>query len=318
MHNILDTIKNVINVSDSIAINENNIKKFCLNNNIETDVHWLKRSPQNIERLDFQEQLNFIILLDTISFCFWKLPKWKIKYKNQYLDGSWGMVAAIAKARDNGIPILDFNYLRELSLNNFFLIVEDKTKLAFKEERVKTINEVARAMIDQFDSNTFNLIKKANYDATELQKLIISMSTSFIDSASYNNETILFNKKAQLLASDLNYVLELNGKPSLQNIDKITACADYKIPYILRESGILEYNEHLSSIVDNRRIIDKGSREEVEIRSYTIWAIELLKNEYGKSSMYLKSKQINDYLWLLSQTKNEKYRPYHLTLTPSY
>ena len=272
----------------------------------------------NLKRLEFQEQLNFLIILDSISFCFWKLPKWKIEYNNRFFDGSWGMVAAIAKALDKGIPILDFNYLKDLSLKDFNSIVEDESKLALKEERVKTLNEVANKVIDNFNSNPVSLITKANQDALEVQELILSTFTSFKDSAVYNNENIFFNKRAQLLTADINYVLELNKKPSLSNIDKITACADYKIPYILREFGILEYDKRLSSILENRIVIEKGSKDEIEIRAHAIWAVELLKKEYVKKVANIKSIQINDYLWLLSQIKNPNNKPYHLTLTTSY
>lgn len=318
MHKVLDSINIVIDTSKSITINENNIKYFCSNNNIKKDIHWLGFSPLNLKRLDFSEQLNFLFILDSISFCFWKLPKWKIEYKNRFFDGSWGMVAAIAKAIEKGIPILDFNYLKDLTLADFNSIVEDDTKLVLKEERVKTLNEVANNILTQFNSNPFELIRKANFDAIEIQELILSTFTSFKDSSVYNNENIFFNKRAQLLTADINYILELNSKPSLLNIEKITACADYKIPYILREFGILEYDKHLSSILDNRIVIEKGTKEEVEIRAHAIWAVELLKKEYEKRYPNIRSIHINDYLWLLSQIKNPNNKPYHLTLTTSY
>lgn len=318
MHNLLDNIKFVINESNSITISSKNIKKFCISNPIETDVHWLDKSPQNIRNLTFQEQLNFFILLDTISYCFWKLPKWKIRYRNKYLDGSWGMVAALAKAIERGMPILDFKYLKELSLNKFNDIVEDKSNLVFKEQRVKNINEVANVIVNQFDSDIINLLNKVNYDAIMLIDYILTFSPSFNDVANFKTKTIRFYKKAQLLVSDINYVLEINGRRSLSNIDKITACADYKIPFILREHGILVYGDYLSSLVDNRVTIEKGSIPEVEIRSFAIWAIELIKNEYEKHSIHINSKQINDYLWLQSQIKNKSQKPYHLTITSYY
>jgi hypothetical protein len=318
MHKILDSIKQVIDASKSITINKENIKYFCNNNNIKNDIHWLGFSPLNLKSLNFQEQLRFLIILDSISFCFWKLPKWRIEYRNRYFDGSWGMVAALTKAFDKGIPILDFNFLKNLTLKEFNSIVEDETKLVLKEERVKTLNEVANKIIDNFNSEPEILISKSDNDAIKIQELILTTFTSFEDIAVYNNDKIYFNKRAQLLAADINYILELNKKPSLSNIDKITACADYKIPFILREFGILEYDSHLRSIVDNRIIIEKGTKEEIEIRAHAIWAIELLKKEYEKKNVEIRSVQINDYLWLLSQIKNPNNKPYHLTLTTSY
>jgi len=205
-----------------------------------------------------------------------------------------------------------------MTLTDFNSITEDNSKMVLKEIRVETINEVAEKMIEFFNSNVEMLIKRANYDAITLQELILSKFNSFSDTAIYNGKTVYFNKRAQLLTADLNYILELNGQQSLTNIDKITACADYKIPFILREFGILEYNEHLSAIVDNKIVIEKGSKEEIEIRAFAIWAVELMKKEYKKQSVFLRSNQINDFLWLISQIKSPRYKPYHLTLTNSY
>lgn len=318
MHKVLDSISHVIHDSKNISIKEDAIKYFCSHNKTKKDIHWLGFSPMNLKKLNIHDQLNFLIILNSISFCFWQLPKWKIKYKDDYYDGSWGMVAALAKAKDKGIPILDFNYLKKITITDFNSIIEDNSKMVLKEKRVETINEVAEKMIEFFNSNAEMLIKRANYDAIALQELILSQFSSFSDTADYNSKTVYFNKRAQLLTADLNYILEINGQNSLTNIDKITACADYKIPFILREFGILKYNEHLSSIVDNRIVIEKGSKEEVEIRAFAIWAVELMKEEYKKHSVFLRSNQINDFLWLISQIKNPKYKPYHLTLTTSY
>ena len=104
----------------------------------------------------------------------------------------------------------------------------------------------------------------------------------------------------------------------LKNIDKLTACADYKLPQMLRKFGILSYSLELSKKVDNKREIEQGSKEEVEIRANTIWAVELIKKELEKKIPEINSLHINDYLWLLSQDKSFKCKPYHLVRTTFY
>jgi hypothetical protein len=318
MHKVLESIKEVVNTSKKITINEKNIKLFCSNNFIRKDIHWLKFSPIDLMSLDFQSQLKLFFILDSISFCFWNLPKWKIEYNKQIFDGSWGMTAALAKAIDNNIPILDFHFLSQITTSEFNKIVEDENKLALREQRVQILNELGTKMVNTFNANPLNILESVNYDAIELMELILKSFKSFEDQEYYNGRIIHFNKKAQLLTSDINYILELNGEPSLKNIEQITACADYKMPFILREFGILEYSESLSRIIDNRIVIEKGAIEEIEIRAFTIYAIEKMREEYKRNSIHNRTTHINDFLWLVSQIKNPKQKPYHLTLTTSY
>ena len=111
-----------------------------------------------------------------------------------------------------------------------------------------------------------------------------------------------------------------NGKDygNLKNLDKITACADYKLPMVLRKLGILEYSKELSEKVDKKIEIVKNSEEEVEIRANTIWAVEFIKQELKKKNSGINSIHINDHLWLLGQIKSPKDKPYHLTRTIFY
>jgi hypothetical protein len=318
MHKVLDSVEYVITNSNNISINRKAIEFFCQNNYIDNNINWLVSSPSIIDSLAFNEKLKFVTLLNSISFCFWHIPKWQISYKNKLFDGSWGMVAAISKAIENNKSLLDFNHLKSLSLEDFNVMVKDDTKLLLQKERVEILNEVASKMINNFNSDVYELIRFAKFDAVLLQNILLSEFTSFTDSSMYNNQLVHFNKRAQLLAADLNYLLIKNGEKGLLNIEKITACADYKIPYILREFGMISYSNELSKLIDNRIQIGKGSKEEIEIRAHAIWVVELMKQEYNKLGISIESHQINDFLWMISQIKNPIYKPYHLTITTSY
>jgi hypothetical protein len=318
-NNVLNSILPIVNRPQFITVNQDAIKYFCENNYIPTPINWLDNSPINLKTLDLQNRLRFLLVLNSISFCFWKLPKWKIEYEGRFFDGSWGMVAALSKALKRHIPILDFSYLKNLSVAEFNFIIEDaEDKMPLKQERVAILKEVATMMIEKFNSDIFALIEKANSDAIVLMEIILSNCNAFSDNVVFDNNTVYFNKRAQLFVADLNYMINNETGNEFANMDKITALADYKIPYMLREFGILEYNPELSAIIDKRVEIKKNSREEIEIRAFAIWAVELMRQEYVKSSNNYLSSVINDFLWIISQIKNPKYKPYHLTLTTSY
>ena len=63
--------------------------------------------------------------------------------------------------------------------------------------------------------------------------------------------------------------------------------ADYRVPQILRAKGILKYDKHLSDLVDNKKELPHGSKEEIEIRAATIQSVEKIKNilkEHGREA----------------------------------
>lgn len=280
--------------------------------------NWLDSSPINLKQLPVKEQLTFAIILNSVSFCFWNLPKWKIEYRGLIYDGSWAMIAAFSKAKSNGFKIFSFDFLSNLSESQFNEILGDENELTFKMERLEIIKEVSKLMMNKFQGNPLLLIDYCGLDALEIIDFLITEITSFRDYSDYNDHRVFFNKRAQLLASDINNILISYDGKGLINSDKITACADYKIPYILREFNVLEYSEELAKLIEDRVLIDKHSQYEIEIRAFSIWAIEELKKEYLTLGISYSSSEINDFLWLISQIKSPNYRPYHLTKTISY
>jgi hypothetical protein len=100
-------------------------------------------------------------------------------------------------------------------------------------------------------------------------------------------------------------------------LDDLTIFADYKLPQILRQYGILEYDTVLASRVDAQELIPAGSEEEVEIRASTVWACELLRRAMQRHGHKMNAMEIDARLWLLAQDAGDM-RPYHRTRTPFY
>ena len=63
----------------------------------------------------------------------------------------------------------------------------------------------------------------------------------------------------------------------LKNISELTACADYKLPFVLRRLGIFSYLDYLADKIDNQETIDKDSEEEIELRANTILSFGLVQ-----------------------------------------
>ncbi len=257
-----------------------------------------------------------MFIFNALSFSYWGEPKWTIEYKDKKHDGAWGMILALGRGIEEGAAITNFEYCANISEEDFAHILRASVEIPLFEERWKILQEIGLNMIKNYGGKTSNLIKKVNGDAQKLLEIIVQNFLSFSDTTKYKGKKIYFYKRAQLLVADIFQIFGGKGFGELGNMDKITACADYKLPQILRKLEILEYTPILAERVDSKIEISKNSLEETEIRASTIWAVEFIKEEIKKRSPQIMSFQINDDLWLMTQNKIDM--PYHRTRTTAY
>jgi hypothetical protein len=318
MNRIVETCKFVVENSQHVKINSEKIDEFCNYFSHSHIKHWINESPFNLKKLNPKDRLHFLLVFNSISFSYWGDPKWKIVYYSEEVDGAYGMISAIAKAIENKIPILDAKFLSEIKEDKLSKILEGNVQIPLFEERLNILREIGTTLLNKFDGDFTNLLKKANGDSQKLLSLIIENFPSFEDSSTFNGKRVYFYKRAQLLVADI--VQAFNGHEfgKLKNIDKLTACADYKLPFVLRRLGIFSYSDYLADKIDNQIQIDKDSEEEVELRANTIWVVELIKQKVKKKIAYADSIHVNDHIWILGQEKLKNDKPYHLTRTTSY
>lgn len=159
----------------------------------------------------------------------------------------------------------------------------------------------------------YDYIKEMNTDQ-EIFKTILNNFSSFEDIRSYKGQTIYFYKLAQLLTSDILHVIEFKEQKRV-DYSNLLGCADYKIPQVMQGFGILEYDENLSSLLDNKNVLKENSEYEVEIRASMIAVINYIWEKIDKSIDRI---DINDFIWSKGNDKTKRYKPYHLTRTTSY
>lgn len=318
MNRILKSTKFVVDHADFVKINKDKINDFASTFTHEHVKHWLIESPYDISELDNEKKLTFLLIFNTMSFSYWGEPKWTIEYHGKNYDGAWGMIVALGRALEENVPILDFNFLSKIKKSELAEVLRGNTKIPLFEERWKLIRKVGRIITKKYNGNFSNLVRKANGDATKLSDLVIKELKVFDDVSKYKSKRIYFYKRAQLLVSDIYQFFGGKDHGALKNTEELTACADYKLPQVLRKLGILYYSPELAKKIDNKTQIHSDTNEEVEIRACTIWAIELIKNELKKRIPDIDAIHVNDHIWLAGQVKSSNDKPYHLTRTIAY
>jgi hypothetical protein len=224
------------------------------------------------------------------------------------------MIASLGRAIEDGIHVLEPSFLVGIQENDLKKIFAGNVDIPLLEERVIILREIGEVLSSFYGNSFVSMVNKAGGDALQLLDLVVSSFSSFNDFSFYRDRKILFYKRAQLLVGDINAVFKDKGIGKLENIGQLTACADYKLPQVLRKLGILSYSPELAKKIDCQAPIPRDSSEEIEIRANTVWAIELMKKELKHST----AQEITHRLWLMSQQKSPGDKPYHRTRTIFY
>jgi hypothetical protein len=269
-----------------------------------------------------RETVAYLLVLDSLNFCFWPdrgKPKWEIVCGSESLSGYFGLAAALKRAVESGIPLTRADYLARLSLNDLREILGGPGgELPLMSRRREILNNVGRVLMEAYDGQATNLIEAAQRSAVTLSRLLAEKFPSFRDTADYRGSEVFFYKRGQILASDLHGTFEGKSWGRFDDMEELTAFADYKLPQVLRHLGIFIYEESLACKVDQGVFLKAGSLEEVEVRANTIWAVELIRRELGRLGKTLRAFEIDWILWNLGQDPVFKVKPYHRTRTVFY
>jgi len=107
-----------------------------------------------------QETVAYLLVLDSINFCFWPKPganKWEVQYKSETLSGYYALAASLKKAIESGIPITKADYLAELTLGKLRQILGGKGDLQLMEKRVRILNELGAFLINKYNGEAKRL-----------------------------------------------------------------------------------------------------------------------------------------------------------------
>lgn len=269
---------------------------------------------------DYQDEVQLVFLQDVVNFCFWSekdKPLWRVKsIRGDFPSGGWfSLVNCFQKALTNKIPILKADYLISLTLVEVKKIFKgiNGVDIPLAERRLENLHEAGRVLKNKYSGKFLNLLNEADFDAIKLVRLVYEKLPSFRDIAHWHGRDVFFLKRAQILAQDLSYLTQKYKNKKIKNLQVLTAFADYKLPQMLRKFAVIEYTDELAGQIDNYRLIPSGDRKEIEMRSATIWSIELIRQKLQKYS----AADIDNALWLISQNQAEV-KPHHRTYTIFY
>ena len=267
-----------------------------------------------------EEYIRKTMLINTLNFVFTDFLT-SVKYKIETLSDTDAMVHQIDKALLEGIPLTQGHFMRDMNLEEFKRLFTGNIEMPMADEKVKILNNVGDILVTKYGGDWINFIDdgpKKLYDNGEgLVERLLRDFKRFDDHSIFENEKVYFLKLAQLAFWGIHR--ELSKKYFyIEDMENMTAFADYIIPVALESFGIVKYSSELKEKIDLGILIDRDSIEEIEIRSTSIYVTAKLTeliNNYKKEEEKIIIPQLDFKLWTDFHADE---RPHHLTKTIMY
>ncbi len=280
-----------------------------------------------------EQTIGWIFALDALNFCFWAQGpdptfRWRIRSGNKVYDGYMALAIALRDAALAGTPIWDPAWLASVDEREARRILRPEPgsdDIPLLADRVNNLREVGNALRAHGGSaHPFtDFIEECGRSAPVIVQRVVELMPSFNDVALWppgekrTARVVRFHKRAQILASDLAGALEGTSMP-IAHRDQLTAFADYKVPQVMRELGILRYGEGLAAHIRSRALLEPRGAEEIEIRAATIWGCELLRQALSGHGRHFTAADVDWLLWNQGQHLPSTSEPYHRTVTMFY
>ena len=298
--------KYVVDNSKSVKINYDKIDVMIKQIETSSVNYWLDSNPYELMNMDVESIINFLLIYHTIGdYCFWGDPKWEVETDLGKMDGSFAILYLILKR-------FKIKKNLDMTIDEFKELLKGNVTIPLLKNRYHNLVQMNQILKDN-NKSFYEMIKVFNTDI-ELLTFIIQNFPYLSDVSIYDNQEILFYKRAQLLTSDILHVREKKENIEV-DYSHLIGCADYKIPQVMRCYGMLEFSDSLGDKVDSKIELKEGSEEEIEIRANTLKVINYIYERLDKKYSRM---DINDFIWLLGQNKSQMTKPYHRTLTKHY
>jgi hypothetical protein len=244
--------------------------------NYEVDDKFLSK----IKKIDKKQRGNFVFILRSLDFRLWEFSEnWR--YKGE--SGFWGLMERV------------IDLFKTISLNN------GKINFAIFKKNIspKENSALARLRYRIFKSSLdwLNKTYGGNFDSYfEENKNTYEFCLNLFTLEKYRDfyKNFYFLKPNQLLY--LEYILAKGlNKKYKDELENLTIFADYKIPQIFINFGLIEIPEIYLKKLKEKKIIKKFSLFENELR----WASILLGEKLSKN-LKIPSYKIDNVLWNIS------------------
>jgi len=318
---VLSSVLKVIDKFSNLSINENEIEKVA---------DWLAYEefifPKNNElRKNPDDFIRVTMLINTLNFAFTDFvssTKYEIQNEGHMLSDSEAMFFQIHKTINSGTNLLDGNVMASIKLEQLKKIFTGNIEMPMLQERVEVLNSVGQTLVDKYECDWINFIndgpKKLYSNGEGLIERLVTEFPRFDDSSNYKDINVKLYKLAQLAFWGIHGELSASNYFKIEDMNSMSAFADYIVPVALNLMKIVSYEEELDKKIKKGVLIERDSNEEIEIRATSIYATAKLTELINARRPKDKSIIIPQLDYRLWKHYHATHFPHHLTQTIMY
>ncbi|KAJ0097011.1 hypothetical protein Patl1_28544 [Pistacia atlantica] len=246
-------------------------------------IHYFDNGPLTVQ---------YLFVLDALNFCFWP---GKTLYKDLNYDH---LASGLKAALQNDKSAFDADRLQKYNGSQLRELLKWPRPLPLEDERVRLLHEVGLELERNFGGKASNLVELSGKSAVKLVSLVTRHFPGFRDHSVYKGHQVFLYKRAQIFAADIWGAFKGQGYGEFNDIGAITMFADYVVPAVLQQLGVLKYSSSLASTIETNGEIGSGTEEEVELRACSVYAVEKMRELIGiKSGKQVLSVELDLWLW---------------------
>jgi len=185
----------------------------------------------------------------------------------EYEHIAGGLKRALQKDR----TCLDPTRLKEMTGEKLRALIGWPRELPLEKERARLLREIGTGLTRHWAGKVSNLVTASTKSASNLVDLVTQTFPGFRDQTTdpRDGSQVFFFKRAQIFVGDLWGRFYGEGLGDFgDSIHELTMFADYRVPVVLRELGILKYADEFAALVDAGYQIAPGSADEIDLRAY--------------------------------------------------
>ncbi|GKB28956.1 queuosine salvage protein-like protein, partial [Tanacetum coccineum] len=231
------TIDSEVGLEKVVSSVENSIPKVEWN---YEGIHYFDNGPLTIQ---------YLFVLDALNFCFW--PDKDLNYD----DLASGLKAAL----ENDKSVFDADRLQKYTGLELRQLLKWPRPLPLEDERVRLMHEVGFELERSFGGKASNIVESCGKSATNLVSTIARHFPGFRDHTVYKGHQVFLYKRAQIFAADVWGAFKGQGFGEFSDVGSITIFADYIVPAVLQQLGVLRYSSTLADSIQSNKEIGSGT-----------------------------------------------------------
>ncbi|WP_141747515.1 queuosine salvage family protein [Streptomyces nanshensis] len=256
-------------------------------------------TPDQGPMVNDRDTLQFYLMRRSQSFTIWRwtdaaqhgVEAWDCHVNGELYTGERAVSACIMRAIDDGLPLLDADFLETITREQLADVYRDEVtgEVTYQmlDHRLEKLHEIGRVLNRFYDGHMVNLMERADgrmfrEDGNgSVQRIAADFPKSYGDEPFVKLAITVVHQLHNRLDAGLPTTEEFARLVRIDDPENSLGPADYYIPLFLTRWGVFRLSEEMTAMLRERRPIAMDSAMEREFRAATVAVFDEVQRRSG-------------------------------------